>query len=49
MPSAVERCCRVVVLCVVGVDERPSAAAENGDVRAVLYQFKTAQRILQRK
>ena len=47
--SAVERCCRVVVLCTVGVDERPSAAAESGDVRAVLYQFKTAQRILQRK
>lgn len=50
LPSVVETCCRGgVVLCAIGVDERLCAAAESGDVRAVLYQFKTVQRILQRK
>lgn len=50
-PPPVERCCGGVVRCAVGADERmSSAAAESGDVRAVrLYQFKTVQRILQRK
>lgn len=49
LPSVGELWCGGVGLCAVGVDERPSAAAESEDVGAVLHQFKTVQRILQRK
>lgn len=49
LASVVGMLCRGVVLRTVGADERLSAAAESGDVSAVLCQFKTVQRMLQRK
>ena len=49
LSSVVETWCRGVGLCAIGVDERLRAPAESVDVRVVLYQFKTVQRILQSK